>query len=433
MIIRGNVMNILFFSQAAWDDKNSFGNTISNFFCGDAWKDDKFASFYVRKQMPDNKANVSYYNLSAIDIVKGIFKFNIKGCIFSTENIYVEKEKLNSAHNIEKKNIDKLHQKKSKLVYFCHELIWRSRLWLNRDLKKFITDNAPDILFAFATSPYILWPLIQYMKKKTNCKVVLLIADDVYGYYEKEVFYRRRYLKKNLEKCILASDRLYGISDEMCELYKSRFGKDVSTLYKGCDLSIEPKQHLNHPLKFVYAGNLLWGRDETLSAVADVLEKLNQNGIKARLEIYTASTITEQMKRKLNRGNTSEIRGVKPYEEIKQIMHEADIVLHVESFEKKEIETVRYSFSTKIIDCMQSGTQVLGIGPKGIASIEYLKKVEGVIVIDDKTKIESTVQNISQNENKIIKNALYTRQYALKHHDINDVQKKLREDLEKIL
>ena len=162
-------------------------------------------------------------------------------------------------------------------------------------------------------------------------------------------------------------------------------------------------------------------------------EKLNQNGIKARLEIYTASTITEQMKRKLNRGNTSEIRGVKPYEEIKQIMHEADIVLHVESFEKKEIETVRYSFSTKIIDCMQSGTQVLGIGPKGIASIEYLKKVEGVIVIDDKTKIESTVQNISQNENKIIKNALYTRQYALKHHDINDVQKKLREDLEKIL
>lgn len=23
-------MNILFFSQAAWDDKNSFGNTVSN-------------------------------------------------------------------------------------------------------------------------------------------------------------------------------------------------------------------------------------------------------------------------------------------------------------------------------------------------------------------------------------------------------------------
>lgn len=422
-------MNILIFSEAAWDDTNSFGNTVSNFFCGDTWNKDCFSNFYARNQMPNNKSIVNYYQLSAVDIVKGLTKLRISGKKFTTQNYQNLENSMNLAHKDEQKKIDKLHQNKNEFIYWGHELIWRSRLWLNRDLKKFITDNAPDILFAFATSPYILWPLIQYMKRKTNCKVVLLIADDVYGYYEKEVFYRRRYLKKNLKKCILASDILYGISDEMCELYKSRFGKDVSTLYKGCDLSIEPKQHLNHPLKFVYAGNLLWGRDETLSAVADALEKLNQNGIKARLEIYTASTITEQMKRKLNRGNTSEIKGVKPYEEIKQIMREADIVLHVESFEKKEIETVRYSFSTKIIDCIQSGTQVLGIGPKGIASIEYLKKVEGTIVVDDKTKIESTVRNIGQNENKIIKNAFCTRSYALEHHNIDDVQKKLREDL----
>lgn len=30
-------------------------------------------------------------------------------------------------------------------------------------------------------------------------------------------------------------------------------------------------------------------------------------------------------------------------------------------FDKDNIETVRYSFSTKIIDCLQSGNQVLGI------------------------------------------------------------------------
>lgn len=66
--------------------------------------------------------------------------------------------------------------------------------------------------------------------------------------------------------------------------------------------------------------------------------------------------------------------GPRSYDEIKHIMHEADVVLHVESFDEKSIETVKYSFSTKIIDCLQSGSQILGVGPSGIASIEYLKK-----------------------------------------------------------
>ncbi len=45
--------------------------------------------------------------------------------------------------------------------------------------------------------------------------------------------------------------------------------------------------------------------------------------------------------------------GPRSYDEIKHIMHEADVVLHVESFDEKSIETVKYSFSTKIIDCLQ--------------------------------------------------------------------------------
>ena len=53
-------MNILIFDEASWDDRNSFGNTVSNFFCGKAWNDDNFCNFYARKKKPDNKANVSY-------------------------------------------------------------------------------------------------------------------------------------------------------------------------------------------------------------------------------------------------------------------------------------------------------------------------------------------------------------------------------------
>ena len=43
-------MNILIFDEASWDDRNSFGNTVSNFFCGKAWNDDNFCNFYARKK-----------------------------------------------------------------------------------------------------------------------------------------------------------------------------------------------------------------------------------------------------------------------------------------------------------------------------------------------------------------------------------------------
>ena len=426
-------MNILIFSEAAWDDKNSFGNTVSNLFCGKVWKIDTFSAFYARKQLPDNKANVMYYNLSATDIIKGIFRLKIKGQKFSSKDIKNQVDSYSFAHESEQKKIDKLHQSKNNFVYFGHELVWRSRLWINRYFKQFISRSDPDILFAFAASPFILWPLIQCVKKYTSCKVVLLIADEVYGNYDRTPLYRRKYLKSSLKKCILSADKLYGISDEMSELYQKRFNRKVTTLYKGCDLSIAPKQHLNKPLRFVYAGNLLWGRDEILAQIAGVIEKQNEYGEKAILEIYTGMTITDELQDKLNIPGTSQIMGSRSYDEIKKIMHDADVVLHVESFNERNVETVRYSFSTKIIDCIQSGAQVLGIGPAGIASIEYIRKVDGAIVADDLNQISDIIGNIIHNRECILNNIETTRKYALEHHEISSVQKRLRQDFENLL
>ena len=114
-------------------------------------------------------------------------------------------------------------------------------------------------------------------------------------------------------------------------------------------------------------------------------------------------------------------------------MHDADVVLHIESFDRDNIETVRYSFSTKIIDCLQSGNQVLGIGPKGIASIEYLKKVDGAIVVDDQNNIFDVIQQIVLHSDELNENRKLTREYAKKYHEINAVQQSIRKDFEKLM
>ena len=424
-------MNILFFSQAAWDNKNSVGNTFSNLFEGDIWSNDMFFHMFARKKVPDNRIKAYYYHISAADIVRGLLK-NQNKAQESFEEGGHKQASVENADQKEQRHIDNLHKGNHEFLYYLHEAVWRSRLWRDKQFDRFIKKASPDILFAFATSPYILWPLIQYLKKHTTCKVVLLVADDVCGSYDRCAFYRRGYLRRELENCILAADKLYGISDEMSELYANRFGRPVATLYKGCDLTMEPKQYLNQPLRFVYAGNLLWGRADTLAQVAEALEKINQDGQKAVLEVYTGTTVTEELRQRLEKDSTSRIMGSRPYEEIKRILHEADVVLHVESFEKKQQDTVRYSFSTKIIDCLQSGAQVLGIGPAGIASIEYLKKVDGAAVIDRQERVMEAVEDLIR-QGTMPENAKRTRQYALQKHERNAVQEKLRNDFETLL
>lgn len=421
-------MNILVFEQSAWDDRNSAGNTFSNFFYGPVFSGDRFSNFYCREKCPDNKLNVSYYNLSALNIVKGVLKFKVKGKKFTSLYISRAGKKNNLHSKKEEDRINNLHKGKFEFVYFVHEIVWMSKIWLNRYFKEFIRENTPDILFAFATSPYILWPLMKFLKKHTKCKVVLLIADDVYGSYDRVAWFRRGYLKKLLSKCIVNADQLYGISDEMSDLYKCIFKKNVTTLYKGCDLSEEPKRYVNDTVKFVYAGNLFWGRDDILSLLGKTIEKINRNGTKAELEIYTAANITPEIERKLNIQGSSSIMGARSYDEIKKIMHDADVVVHVESFDEQQMKTTQYSLSTKIIDCLQSGSQIVGIGPSGIASIEYLKRINGVIVVDNKEKIEAAISSIIEDKNSIIENSKKIRQYSETNHEISIVQKKLRDD-----
>ena len=124
--------------------------------------------------------------------------------------------------------------------------------------------------------------------------------------------------------------------------------------------------------------------------------------------------------------------GPRSYDEIKHIMHEADVVLHVESFDEKSIETVKYSFSTKIIDCLQSGSQILGVGPSRIASIEYLKKVDGAMVITTGDEIEEKIMQIVSSPEKMLKNIEQTYKYALERHDIVNVQSNLKSEFENI-
>ncbi len=413
------------------NDVYSFGNTVINLFSG--WSGDNFYHFYIRKQAPRNSIVKEYFNISSTDAVKALLKGKSGGCRFTQAEIDEVQRAWGKAEAAERQIIEGTRKKKKSFVYFLEETFWSTKLWQNRRFKSFVKDADPDVFFAFATNSYILYPLIRYLKKRTRAKIVLFIADDMLTAYSKRGFIRRRNLTRKLRKCIESADKLYGISDKMCEYYSEEFGKKVEFLCKGCDFSLRVRNSESYPLKLVYAGNVLYGRDSTLSELVNSLKEINSNGAKAQLDIYTMTKLQPDTLDKLNVSGTSRVLDGIPYKELLEVENRADILLHVESFEKEAAERVKFSFSTKITDCLQSGAAIAAIGPDGIASIEYLKRVDGVTVITDRTGIKDAMEELTSDTGALNDKKRRTREYAETHLSGAEMNSKLKEEFTELI
>ena len=417
---------VLIVSNIEWSDQNAFGNSISNWF--NNLNNIEFASLYTRNSLPNNKVCSKYYRISLLSIIKNVFSHQRIGEYFQLSN--KEKEIILKSENInlERKIINYLHKKKIKVFSYLQNKIYRLKWWNNRRYKNFINEFDPDIVFSFITSSESIYMLIKsIIKLKPTCKYVGFIADDVYGVSKSQ---RSKFIIKDL---IDSASILYGASIPLCSLYKKKFTKEINVLYKGCDFDfIESKNFSNNQLSIVYAGNLLYGRCDTLIKLIDFFKKYNsKNHIKIILNIYTSTLLGDSIMDKLNDKETSFLYSSIPYNKIKEVLRVADIVLHVESFDKKQIDIVKYSFSTKIIDCLQSGSPIMAVGPNNIASIEYIKKIPGTIVVDNFDNIGDIVNYI--NIKDLINSCIETRKYAIENHDINIVQEHLMNDFKKIL
>lgn len=428
-------LNILIISTTQWSDAVAMGNTLSNFF-GD-WNDANFSSLYLRVGLPQNTVCSEYYNITEKQILKNLLKPNNIGQRFTAEQLAKKPANKTYDENISKESKERKIQK-TLLKYFgsgfllAIELLWKTGRWKNKKLDKFLEKDI-DIIFAPAANTIYLDTVVNYCLKKTGAKLILYFGDDVYGFKSKAPlkYLLKKSLRSAIQKTVNDASTLYGASQRLCDEYGPYFGREIEPLYKGGLLGqYEVKSTVAEPIKIVYAGNLFYKRWQTLEVLAKEIDKINRDSEKIRLEIYTTAAITPKLDKALNKGTASEIMGARPYEEIKKILAGADIVLHVESFEKTAIETTRLSFSTKIIDCMQSGSCMMAIGPSCVASMEYLESVESVIVLQDLIKIGTTLEKIIENPQTILLKAHSLRNFAEEHHNINNVRKKLRSDFE---
>lgn len=421
-------MNILIISNIELDTRNASGNTYANWFSD--WKDAKIGCIYCRDTFVQNNFCSHYYSVSPFNIVKNLL------CPWRIGKYYQSTDLGNNKSNIDEREHKLINYGKNNkirsLFYLINDLLYSSKLWINNKYKNFINEFSPDIIFYFAKADAFLLQNIKYIQAHTSAKVVAFFADDVYARFKDSRGLIYRIFEKRFKKIVSLADKNYGASQLMCLEYSNLFNITITPLYKGCDIQ-SYKNKINTPIRIVYAGNLFYGRDSTLACLARAISKINQTLIKYQLEIYTNTYITPELFNSLEIPGASHIYGARNYDEIKQIMQSSDIVLHVESFNPKNIRSVRLSFSTKISDCLQSGSMLMVIGPRNIASVEEAISIDGSLVISDLYLIYDNLQQLLCNPNSVTRNAKLTNSYAQKYFHIGTIRNQLRVDLEKLI
>lgn len=411
-------MRVLIISDVPWRDDNSVGNTFSNIF--ENFNGVEFANLYCKAGMPDSKIVQNFYQITEKQL---ILKFLGKK---SKEKVINSAEVLNKK---EQKFYDVLRTLRFQSFFLIRELIWKIGNWKSEELSSFLNDFKADIVFSFCLDSVYYNNLVEYCNNNSKSKLVLFLADDVYAIQKRNPIYLiyKLFSRSRIRRLIKKSDLVYGASPQLCEEYSKTFNKEMSPLYKVCNNVVRSKLTVNQPIKITYTGNLYYGRLETLSLIAQALKEINSNGTRIMLDIYTSGLTNSKMYSMLNIKGSTRLLGSITYDKVKEILQESDIVLHVESFKQNEIKKTRLSFSTKIVDCMQSGSCLLAVGPLETASISLLNnyKIAQVISSNQVEVIKESILNLVNNTEIITKTAAEMHNFASKNHSVQSINKNL--------
>lgn len=421
-------MKILFVTKAPVNKSISSGNTFLNVFEGIS--DVECASVFMSNGLPDTCIK------KAFRITE---KMILKRLLLRSKTVGDEELKRYSGENVMDNHAVRFAKKNRWTIFFwLQNLIWSFPVWKSGKLKTFLDEYQPDVIVSLLNDSQPMNRLVRYIVQYTKKPLMLYAWDDNYTVKSvgKSILKRlwRLRCRVSMRKTIKISSKLYVISKIQKQDFELWFGKDCKILTKSADFSRSPllKQEYGKPLQLIYTGNIGLNRWKSLHLIVQALRRLNEEGTKAVLRIYTGNYCDETVKAALNVENCSRLMGSVSAEEVKTLQEEADILVHVESLDKADCAKIRQSFSTKLVDYFKATRPILAVGPDGIASMEHLKENDCAMTAKDVDTIYRHLVAVTENPRLLNTFALKAYECGKSCHDKQAMSALLAEGLHSI-
>ncbi|MBQ0909638.1 hypothetical protein KBJ98_13060 [Flavobacterium sp. F-328] len=432
-----NKKRILVISGESWRDDSNGGNVLSNLFS--TFTDEyEFAQIYTNPAMPSNAICTKYFHISEGEVIKAFLKNQTFGRELQTSD-YLNQDSKEVASTSSATWLTFLKKLNFPIFHTLQDLIWRGSKWQTPELEKFVLDYNPDVIFAPMYYSLFMHRIDRYVANLTGKKMISYVSDDHLTFRQFSIspvyWFNRLLLRKNVIATAKHYSLLYTMTQEQLEEYQPVLKVPMKVLKKTGNFEGVPplKIDCGNPLILMYGGNLIYNRYKTLHKLAHAIKEINQNGIKIQLHIYTQTPITEKLKLLLDDGQNSLLLGKVSMKELTIKYAEADLVLHVESFELKQRLLTRLSFSTKIIDLMHTGRGILAICSKESSPYKYLKSQDAAICVADVSDIKKTLLDLLAFPKQINEYASKAWDCGKRNHNEKNIIKDLQADFKSMI
>lgn len=410
-----NLPKVLIVGINAWREDGATHTLMDIFRC---WNPDKLALVYTRADLPNTSVCNRYFQISESQIIKSVLKpwMRVGRKVENTADTSSQTE-IQSEHE----RYTKAHRNSSDVLPVLRELVWKLGRWKTTELRKFIHDFNPDIIFVPIYPTAYMGRIQRYIAKITGKPTVGYLADDNYSYDScKNVwnYIHRFWLRHHVGPLARGTKEMFVIVEKEKEDTDQRFGTNSKILTKSIDFTNRAYEHRkpNKPIKFIYTGSMIIGRDKTLALLADTINEINGDDVKAELYIYSQTEPNDAIKSRINNG-ASHFCGKISRDRVLEEQRKADIVVFAEALEGKEANMAKLSFSTKITDYISNGKCVLAIGKDYIAPIDYFKRNDAAIIANDATGIEKSVRLIIEHPDIIDEYGERAFNTAVRNHE----------------
>ncbi len=421
-----NQPRILVITVASWNSKvgsNTWTSLLKNY------DSENIANICIRDEIPDNKICSRYFAISENKVLKSILKRNIK----TGREIIPEFSNENgddlAAHN---ERYQKMQKNRRYSLLLAREMVWKLGKWKTHELDEFLDSFKPDIILHSMEGYIHLNSIVKYAIKRTGAKAVGYIWDDNFTYEQSNKIgfnIYRFFQRKSLKKLAKKTSRFFAISDMTKKEADKFFGIDCVILTK--PLSTQPVVNYNEfkmPIKAVYTGNLMIGRDKTLARIVKAAREINCDGKKIQFDIYTKTNLSDEIKSILNCDYCT-LHDPVPQSEVLEIQRKSDMMLFVEDIDGEEAKIARLSFSTKITDYLSTGKCIFAVGCEETAPMQYFINNGAAIVAVSDGEIKEKLSLLANNPEMLIQYAEKAKESGIKNHS----EEKIFADFDRVI
>ena len=422
------MLRVLLITREPWRDDSNEGSVLSSWFENQPME---LANIYCKPGNPENHCCKKYFQLTDKMAAKNLLRGEEMGAVFDLSEAVEEEASQNQTEKEKKAFYDFFRRNNWASFFLARECLWGLAKWKSKALEDFVDGFAPDVIVAPLCYCSYVMRIQRWVAKRLQKPLVGIVWDDIYSfkqwhfspiYWLNRLIYRRG-VKKTVDDCAA----LYTLCPQQAEGFSGLFKRTIGVFPK-VGLPAVPTQLSDECIRFIYAGGIYNGRMPTLLMIRDKLAELNQNGFPCRLDVYTNSPDVQVLEKE----GVCQVHAAVRADELKKLYGASNVALQVEGFDRKAELQYRYSFSSKIVDCLSSGCAVLAICPKQNTGYQYLKAENSALCVDELEQLPSAVETMVKDGQLRTALAKRAEECVCANHDPAKVKACVLEELRKV-